>query len=66
LHSGIGVRGTGHSGHTISDGYVYSDHGTPLILPERGVSVRNVIQGPWPEPPQDLNTQTPSEGLRTN
>jgi hypothetical protein len=47
-HSGIYVRGPGHSGHTISDGYVYSDRGKALVYPEQGVTIRNVTEGLWP------------------
>lgn len=57
LHSGIHVRGEGHSGHTISDGYVYSDRGTALVLPEQGVTVSHVTEGPWPGA-----TTQPTEG----
>jgi len=55
-HSGIRVMGPRNSGHTISDGYVHSERGTALIVPEQGVTVRNVTEGPWPAGP-DPSTQ---------
>ncbi|MEM7682902.1 MAG: glycosyl hydrolase family 28-related protein [Planctomycetota bacterium] len=52
-YRGVGIRvlGPRNSGHTISDGYVYSDTGKALILPERSVTVRNVVEVPWPGAP---------------
>jgi hypothetical protein len=47
-YAGIRVWGPGNSGHSISDGYVYSDRGTALMLPEQGVTISNVTEGPWP------------------
>ncbi|MDT8391027.1 MAG: glycosyl hydrolase family 28-related protein [Lentisphaeria bacterium] len=47
-YAGICVRGSGHAGHTISDGHVHSGGGKALMLPEQGVTIRNVAEGPWP------------------
>lgn len=50
-YRGIGIRvlGTNQSGHTIEDGYVYSDKGAALRIAEgSGVTLRNVTEGPWP------------------
>ncbi|MEO0588396.1 MAG: glycosyl hydrolase family 28-related protein [Planctomycetota bacterium] len=50
-YRGVGIRvlGPRNSGHTISDGYVYSDRGRDLVLADQEVTVSNVTRGPWPE-----------------